>query len=201
MKSDGERAAFLDRDGTIIEDVPYIREPSDVTLIPGAAAAIRRLNEAGILVIVLTNQSGLARGLFTEKELAAVNTRMLELLAERGARVDMIYHCPHLPRELLPPGEEPCDCRKPGTGLVRRAQAELRVDPGRSFFFGDRVSDVEMGERAGGKAVLLRTGHGGSEIDLLKARGMTRVRVADDLLAGVSMVLSEKEENTEADHP
>jgi D-glycero-D-manno-heptose 1,7-bisphosphate phosphatase len=191
IQDDGKRAAFLDRDGTIIEDVPYIRDPGKVALIPGAALAIRKLNEAGILVIVLTNQSGLARGLFTETELARVNGRMLELLTAHGARVDKIYHCPHLPPELLPQGEEPCDCRKPGTGLVQRAAEELRVDPRRSFFFGDRVSDVELGERAGGKSILVRTGQGEAEREHLEARGMKQVIVARDLLTGVTAVLSE----------
>jgi histidinol-phosphate phosphatase family protein len=191
-------AAFLDRDGTIIEDVPYIRDPGKVALIPGAAEAIRRLNARGIVVIVLTNQSGLSRGYFTEEELDAVNSRMIALLEEKGARVDRIYYCPHLPAELLPPGEEPCDCRKPGTGLVERARRELEIDPGRSYFFGDRRTDVELGENAGGRPILVLTGQGTSELEGLRARGMGQVIVAKDLLAGVSTILSDKEEKPEA---
>jgi D-glycero-D-manno-heptose 1,7-bisphosphate phosphatase len=189
MKSNSRTAAFLDRDGTIIEDVPYISDPEKVSLLPGAALAIHKLNEAGVIVVLTTNQSGLARGLFTESELSAVNRRMVELLEREGARLDAVYYCPHLPHEMLSPDQLPCECRKPGVGMVRRAQEELDVDPEHSYFFGDRRSDVEMAVNAGGTACLVLTGQGDEEAETV--RRMKGVLIVRDLLAGVSEVLAE----------
>jgi len=188
MKQNSKIAAFLDRDGTVIEEVPYISNPEEVSLIPGSARAIRLLGEAGIVVVITTNQSGIGRGYYTETELKAVNRRMMELLAEEGAGLDAVYYCPHLPAELLPPDQEPCRCRKPEPGMVERAREELNVDPGRSFFFGDRLSDVELGVRAGGRAFLVRTGYG--EMEIGRVQGMKGVMIVKDLLAGVSEILS-----------
>ena len=188
MNENPKIAAFLDRDGTVIEDVPYNSNPETVYMIPNSAAAIRLLGEAGIVVVITTNQSGIGRGYYTEKEFQAVNSRMIELLDEEGARLDAVYHCPHLPAELLPPGREPCKCRKPEQGMIERACVELGVDPGRSFFFGDRLSDVELAVRAGGRAFLVRTGHGMNEVGIVQR--MAGVTIVDDLFTGVSEILS-----------
>ncbi|MFQ6103120.1 MAG: D-glycero-alpha-D-manno-heptose-1,7-bisphosphate 7-phosphatase [Candidatus Glassbacteria bacterium] len=187
MRRNSRIAAFCDRDGTIIEDVPYISDPEKVTLIPGSALAIRKLNQAGIFVVLTTNQSGLARGIFTETDLHAVNRRMEELLAREDARIDASYFCPHLPREMLSAGEEACDCRKPGVGMVKRAQTEMGIDPARSYFFGDRMSDVEMALRAGGIPYLVCTGQG--EVEAHAVRNMQGVSIVKDLLTGVCDVL------------
>lgn len=143
-------AAFLDRDGTIIRDANYIRNPRHVALLPGAASAIARLNGAGVAVIVVTNQSGLARGWLTDDDYAAVRRRLDELLAAEGARIDATYVCPHLP-EI----NGPCDCRKPGLKLFRDAIADLRLDPSRSLFSGDRLRDVTPGVALRGRAIML----------------------------------------------
>jgi histidinol-phosphate phosphatase family protein len=146
----GLPAAFLDRDGTIINDANYVRDPADVVLLPGAAAAIARLNGAGVAAVVVTNQSAIARGWLANDEYAAVRARLDELLAREGARIDATYTCPHLP-EI----SGPCECRKPGLELYREAIADLGLDPARSLFVGDRWRDVAPAAAFGGRAILL----------------------------------------------
>jgi len=143
-------AAFLDRDGTIIRDASYIRDPSDVELLPSAADAIRRLNERGIAVIVVTNQSGIARGLFGIEDYDAVRRRLEELLAAHGARIDASYMCPHHPDVT-----GPCDCRKPGLAMYRQAIAEHELAGAHSLFAGDRWRDVEPASAFGGVGILI----------------------------------------------
>ena len=137
MKPGGRRAAFLDRDGTLIRDVTFIGRPEQVELIRGAAAAVRRLTDAGFATIVITNQSGIARGYFTQADYEKVHERMLSLLAQEGARIDAAYVCPHHPDV-----GGPCECRKPGTLLYRNAIAEHALDATASWFIGDRLRDV-----------------------------------------------------------
>jgi D-glycero-D-manno-heptose 1,7-bisphosphate phosphatase len=145
------RAAFLDRDGTIIEDVHYIARPEDVRLRPGAAEAIRTLNERGIVVVVITNQSGIARGFYTAGDYEAVRSRVDEVLAVEGARIDAAYFCPH-----HPDAGGPCECRKPGTLLFDRAIADHALDAASSMFAGDRLRDVSPARRYGGAAFLVQ---------------------------------------------
>lgn len=143
-------AAFLDRDGTLIVDANYIADPAEVRLLPGAARAVERLNAAGIVSVVVTNQSGIALGLLSEADYQAVQRRLEELLAAHGARLDAAYHCPHHPEV-----GGACDCRKPGLALYRRAAAELGLDLGRSLYVGDRYRDIEPGVALGGFARLV----------------------------------------------
>lgn len=143
-------AAFVDRDGTIIRDASYVRDPADVVLLPGAAEAIRRLNDEGAAVIVVTNQSGIARGYLDEGDYERVHARMNALLSAEGARINASYMCPHHPDIT-----GPCDCRKPGLALYRRAIADHALEPSRSLFTGDRWRDVAPGRALGGFAVLL----------------------------------------------
>jgi histidinol-phosphate phosphatase family protein len=149
----GRLAAFLDRDGTIIRDANYIGDPRDVELLPGAAAAIRRLNKANVAVIVVTNQSGIARKLLTPADYEAVRSRLDELLAFEGARITATFMCPHHPDVT---GE--CDCRKPKLGMYRAAIAAYGIDPTRSVFIGDRHRDVVAASALGGRAFLLDVG-------------------------------------------
>lgn len=146
----GRIAAFLDRDGTIIRDANYPRDPKDVELLPGAAAAIRRLNDADIAVIIVTNQSGIARRLLSEADYDAVRARIDELLALENAHITATFMCPHHPDVT---GE--CDCRKPGLGMYRAAIAAYAIDPARSVFIGDRHRDVSAAAALGGRAFLL----------------------------------------------
>ncbi len=146
----GRRAVFLDRDGTLIEDVSYLRDPAQVRLLPGAAGAVRRLNQAGLAAIVVTNQSGIARGLLSETDYLAAERRVDELLAEHDARLDAHFHCPHLP-EI----DGPCRCRKPGPLLYEQAAARFDIDLEGSWWIGDRLRDVEAARRFGGQGILI----------------------------------------------
>ncbi|MBI5885262.1 MAG: HAD family hydrolase [Deltaproteobacteria bacterium] len=157
MKTKTE-AVFLDRDGTINIDTGYLGDPADVRLIDGAAQAIKRLNEAGVKAIVISNQSGVNRGIFNEAALAKVNERLIELLAASGARLDGAYYCPHRP-------DEGCRCRKPATGLVEAAAAEHGVEISRGFVVGDKAIDIELGRNLGVRAVLVLTGNGHAELE------------------------------------
>lgn len=143
-------AAFLDRDGTLIDDVGYVGTPEQVHLIEGVADALRLLHDAGIPAVVITNQSGIARGLFTESDYERVREQLDASLAAEGVRVAASYHCPHHPDV-----GDACACRKPGTLLHRRAASELGLDPARSLFVGDRWRDVEPAIALGGRGILV----------------------------------------------
>lgn len=145
-----QRAAFLDRDGTIIEDVSYISRPDQVQLRPTAAEAIGLLNAHDIAVVVITNQSGIARGMFTVADYEAVHGRVAAMLSAHGARIDAAYYCPHFPAV-----SGPCGCRKPGRQLFDQAIAELDLSPAASMFAGDRSRDVLPARTFGGQAYLI----------------------------------------------
>jgi D-glycero-D-manno-heptose 1,7-bisphosphate phosphatase len=145
------RLALVDRDGTINVDRNYVHRVEDVELLPDAAAGIRRLNGLGLPVAVITNQSGLARGLLTLDDVEAINVRIAGLLAAEGARLDAFYVCPHHP-------DDRCACRKPAQELLQRAAADFAADLARSFFIGDKAADVLAGRAAGAATVLVRTG-------------------------------------------
>lgn len=180
--SDAARpAVFLDRDGTIVHDTGYVSAPEKVRLIAGAAAAIRRLNEAGWMVIIVTNQSGIGRGYHTEADFQRTQARTAELLAADGARVDAVYFCPHDPER------EQCDCRKPRTALHRRAAEEHGLDLARSWYIGDRWRDVAMANELGGNGILVPTDDTDAA-DIVRAE--KRVRVSTTLGAAVDRVLA-----------
>lgn len=153
-------AVFLDRDGTLIEEVHYLSEPDQVRLIPGAADAVRKLNDAGVLVIVVTNQAGVARGYFPESRVAAVHERLSALLEECGAKIDAFYYCPHHPTEGIGAYRVACDCRKPKPGMLLTAARDFDIDLARSWMIGDKPGDAEAGAAAGCRTILVRTGHG-----------------------------------------
>jgi D-glycero-D-manno-heptose 1,7-bisphosphate phosphatase len=143
-------AAFLDRDGTLIEDAHYLADPDGVRLLPHAASAVAALNARNVPAVVVTNQSGIARGLVTEAQYDATRRRLIETLAELGARIDATYHCPHHPSV-----SGPCDCRKPGTGMYQRAAREHHLDLARSLYVGDRQRDVQPSLALGGTGILV----------------------------------------------
>jgi D-glycero-D-manno-heptose 1,7-bisphosphate phosphatase len=148
---------FLDRDGTISEEVGYLNHASRFRMFPFAARAIRLLNEAKLPVIVITNQSGVARGYFPEALVQTVHQRMVQELAQHNARVDAIYYCAHS-------GADDCECRKPKPGLLVRAAREHCIDLTRSFVVGDRYVDVELAHGVGARSILVRTGYGEGEL-------------------------------------
>lgn len=153
------RAVFLDKDGTLIVDVPFNVDPARIRLAPGAVEGLPALHAAGYRLAVISNQSGVARGLFPESALAAVEARLRELLAGLGVPLDGFYYCPHHPQGTVPGYAIACTCRKPAPGLIRAAARELGVDPARSWFVGDILDDVEAGRRAGCRAVLIANGN------------------------------------------
>ena len=156
--------AFLDRDGTINVDTNHVSRPEDVRLIPGAAQAIRALNTAGVPVIVVTNQGGIARGYFTEADYARVRDRVRDLLAAEGAHLDAVYHCSHYPSVT-----GPCDCRKPGLRNYQRGAEAMQVDLAQSLYVGDRITDVLPAAAVGGLGVLVPAPHTAAE-DIERAR-------------------------------
>ncbi len=152
------KAVFLDRDGTVNEEVGYLTELGKLRLIPGAGAAIKRLHEAGFLVILVTNQAGVARGYFPETLVHEAHRRLDEMLGAEGARIDAVYYCPHHPTAGNSAYTMACDCRKPGTALIDRAARDFQIDVKQSFVVGDKWSDVELGQRAGIRTVLVQSG-------------------------------------------
>lgn len=153
-------AIFLDRDGVVIDDVHYLASSSQVSLIPGSADAIAALNRAGWPVVIVTNQSGVARGLFTLEGLHAVHRHLSEQLGSYGARIEAYYFCPHYPTAEVPEFRADCSCRKPKPGMLHQAAQDLGLDLQRSWMIGDRESDLEAGAAAGTRTILVRTGLG-----------------------------------------
>jgi D-glycero-D-manno-heptose 1,7-bisphosphate phosphatase len=152
------KAAFLDRDGTIIEEKHYIAHPDDVVLAGGAVAGLRALRELGYQLIIVTNQSGIARGLYSEADFYAVQARLTEILAEHDVAIDAVYFCPHHPDFT-----GACECRKPGPGMYREAERNLRVDLADSVYIGDRIKDVLPARAFGGVGILVSSGYGAEE--------------------------------------
>lgn len=178
-----KKCVFLDRDGTINEEAPYIADVQDLHIYPYAASAIKRLNEAGFLVIVVTNQSGVGRGLIHPESLEEIHRVLKKRLAVDGARIDAIYTCPHRPEDL-------CDCRKPAPGLLIRAIRDHRINPKKSFLIGDKYEDVMAARAVDITPILVRTGHG-RETELLSE--VHPVRIADNLADAVEIILREAE--------
>jgi D-glycero-D-manno-heptose 1,7-bisphosphate phosphatase len=155
---------FLDRDGTINVEAGYIRRLEDLNLIEGAGEAIRKLNQAGVVCVLTTNQTGAARGYYSEEHIHALHGRLTDLLAEHGAKLDALYYCPHLSPEeggTVAPYNVACNCRKPLNGMVERAVAEIAgLDMGRAFVVGDKSTDIELAVNSNVRGVLVETGYG-----------------------------------------
>jgi len=181
----GGHAVFIDRDGTICEEMGYLNHISRLHVFPFAAPAIRRLNEADVPVIVVTNQSGVAKKIFPESLVDLVHEKLVAELATDGARVDGIYFCPHAT-------EEACECRKPRPGMLERAAREHRFALADSYVVGDRYADVEMAEAIGGRGILVLTGYGRGEYELHRlAWPRQPYGVAENLSVAVDMILEE----------
>jgi D-glycero-D-manno-heptose 1,7-bisphosphate phosphatase len=191
MKGNKHRAVFLDRDGTICEEVGYLDSLERLHLIPEAAKAIRLLNEQNFKTVVVTNQSGIARGYFSEGRLQELHSELSRLLRKEGAFLDAIYYCPHHPTEGKPPYLRACGCRKPAPGLLVKAAEDLELDLKKSFAVGDKIADLECGRDLGVKGVLVLTGYGREE--LTSRRGTPASFVAPDLYGAVEWILSQPE--------
>lgn len=187
-----KRAIFLDRDGTVSEEVGYINHVSRLKLFPWTAAAIRAINEAGLLAVLVTNQAGVARGYFKEELIGQVHERLVAELAREGARLDAVYYCPHHPSAGEPPYRQACECRKPRPGLLLRAAGEYGVDLERSYMIGDKYSDVELARTVGARGVLVLTGYGRGELEYQSdAWPLPPDHIAEDLLAAVEWILAD----------
>jgi D-glycero-D-manno-heptose 1,7-bisphosphate phosphatase len=176
-------AVFLDRDGTIADEVGYLNHLSRFRMFPFAAAVVRRLNEAGLSVVVITNQSGVGRGYFPESLVHEVHDQMAQQLAAAGARVDAVYYCPHT-------SADNCSCRKPKTGMLDRAAREHMIELKRSFVVGDRHGDVELARNVGARSILVRTGYGEGELAWHAAKWARQPDfVAQDLVDAADWIL------------
>jgi D-glycero-D-manno-heptose 1,7-bisphosphate phosphatase len=189
-------AAFLDRDGTINEEVDFLRTPDQLRLIPGAAAAIRALNDRGIFTCVISNQSGVARGFLNEDDLVPIHSRLEQELERDHARLDRIYYCPHHPTEGRPPYNVTCECRKPGTGMLQRGARELGIHLGGSFVVGDRIVDIQAGRAVGATTVLVLTGYGTTALEECRREGVVPHLTAPSIVEAVEFILS----TIEGDH-
>jgi D-glycero-D-manno-heptose 1,7-bisphosphate phosphatase len=179
-------AVFLDRDGTILDEVGYLNHASRFRMLAGAAEAIARLNVANYPVIVVSNQSGIGRGYFPESVVTDVNSLMQMALELGGARLTAIYYCPHA-------APVDCDCRKPKPGMVLRAAKEHGLDLKRSFFVGDRHSDIELGHATGGKSILVRSGYGEGEFSWHVAKWRRQPEhIATELSEAVDCILGKE---------
>jgi len=178
---------FLDRDGTINVEKDYLFRVEDFDFIPGVPQAIARLRRAGYLVVVVTNQSGVARGFFRLHQVEALHRHMQGDLGKHGTRVDAFYVCPHHPTEGVGTLRRVCDCRKGGPGMLLRAAAEHNIDLGRSFMIGDKAADIEAGERAGCTPLLVLTGYGQGEAMKMPAE---RARRFADLAGAADYILT-----------
>jgi len=182
------RAVFVDRDGTINVEKDYLHRSEDFEFIPGAPEAIRRLKDAGFLVVVVTNQSGVARGYYDERAVATLHAHIQERLATYGTRIDGFYLCPHHPTEGVGAYRIDCDCRKGSPGMLLRASREHDINLRLSYMVGDKMADIEAGIAAGCQSVLVRTGYGVKDEPKVAAR-FPGTKVCGDLAAAVEHIL------------
>ena len=151
---------FLDRDGTLNVEVDFLRTPDELRLIEGAAASVRKLKDSGLVICVVSNQSGVARGFLTEADLVPIHVKLREELAREGATLDGIYYCPHHPSAGIPPYNVECDCRKPKPGMLLKGAQEFNLDLQRCFVVGDSVVDIQAGNAVAATTILVQTGYG-----------------------------------------
>ena len=182
-------AIFLDRDGTINEDIGYVSSPDRLIIYPYAAEAVRLINEAGLKVIIVTNQSGIARQLYDEPMLAAIHQRLAQELARDGAHFDAVYYCPHHPRIGNATYRRECDCRKPGPGMLHQAAREHDIALAASYVVGDKASDINLATNAGAKGVLVMTGYGRETLADCDEWPCEPEITADNLLDAVQKIL------------
>ena len=183
-------AVFIDRDGTISEEVGYINHPSRFQLYPYSTEAIKLLNEHGWLAIVVTNQAGVARGYFSEDVVREVHRELNRKMGESSARLDAIYYCAHHPTVGDPPYRLDCDCRKPKAGLVQRAAQDFAIELGSSWMVGDRYSDIELARNAGLRSAFVLSGYGRGEWEYQRQNWKHQPDlVSDNLLAAVKEIL------------
>ncbi|MEZ7893315.1 MAG: HAD family hydrolase [Candidatus Wallbacteria bacterium] len=185
-------AVFIDRDGTMSEEVGYVNHISRFKLLPNTARAIKLLNDSEILAVVATNQAGVARGYFEENMIIKVHDYMRSELLKAGAKLDAIYYCPHHPSVGKPPYKSDCNCRKPKPGMILQAEKELGIDLTKSYMVGDKISDVEFGKKMGLKSVMVLTGYGIGEYEHQRQDWKVQPDfLANDLLEAVEWIIND----------
>ena len=184
-----KRAVFLDRDGTINKDVGYPSSFSMVEIYPYSFEAIKKINEAGLLAVIVSNQSGVGRGLIVEKDLQDIHRKLGVEFAKRNAHIDGVYYCPHYRLSSIPRYRKNCQCRKPKPGMALQAAAELNIDLNNSYMVGDKIADILFGRNIQAKSILLLTGYGQKALPELKKKGIVPARVAANLLDAVNWIL------------
>jgi len=187
------RAVFIDRDGTINEEMGYVNHLDRFTLLPRTTKAIRLINDNGLKAVVVTNQSGVARGMFPESLVGEVHRKMENLLRADGAHVDGIYYCPHHPDFGPPEYRKRCQCRKPATGMIERACNDLGIDPTKSYMIGDRIMDMDFGHKIGTRGILVLTGYGKGELAYRDGQWREKPSfIAKDLYDAVRWIIAQE---------
>jgi D-glycero-D-manno-heptose 1,7-bisphosphate phosphatase len=194
--TEGRIAVFLDRDGTLNEEVNFVRSPEQFTMLPGAADAVGTLNRHGIIVCIISNQSGVARGFFTEEDLVPIHRKLEGELGRSGARIDRIYYCPHHPTEGKPPYNVVCSCRKPGIGMLQQAAREFGLDLQHSFVVGDRIVDIQAGRAAGATSILVLTGYGPHALEECREQGVTPDYIVRDIAEAAGIIIEKTKGET-----
>lgn len=184
-------AVFLDRDGTLLEEAGYLDRLERLVFFPYAIDSVRALNRAGFAVVIVTNQSGVGRGLYDESFVVRSHEVIAERLAAGGARVDAFYYCPHHPDATVAGYRQSCDCRKPAPGMLTRAAAELHLDLARSFSVGDKWTDVQVGQAAGAGGMLVRTGYGRAN-EAAVPPGLSPAAIVDNVAAAAAWILRQR---------
>jgi len=196
QQDSGDKAVFIDRDGTLNEEVNYLSQAEKVRILPNAIEGIKLLKEAGFKIIVISNQSGVARGYFTEEDVQLINSKINELIMQSGANIDGFYYCPHHPEGAVDKYRRVCQCRKPESSLFLQAAAQKNIDIKKSFIVGDKLSDIQMSESLGARAILLLTGYGPQEREKYCSEShFTLHYIAEDLLDVARWILQQTKEN------
>ncbi len=189
-----ERAVFLDRDGTINEEVGYMDSLVKLNLFHQSFAAIDKINKSGMKAVVITNQSGVARGYFSDDFVSEVHLCIQKMLREKGVHIDAFYYCPHHPSEGREGYRKSCNCRKPEAGMLLQAAKDLNIDIGSSYMVGDTDKDIETAMRVGAKSVLVRTGYGRETEGWILQSGNIPDYIADDILDAVNWIMKDCQE-------
>jgi len=183
------KAVFLDRDGVITKEPPFYAHRIDqLELIPKSSEAIRLLNKNGFKVIVVSNQAGVAKGYYQEKNIQIYNNEMKRQLKEKGAHIDAIYYCPHHSEATIEKYKIDCECRKPKPGMLRQAEKDLNLDLKCSFLIGDKMSDIEAGYRAGCRTILVLTGQGNDELKKISEMDTKPTYISKDLFTAIQII-------------
>lgn len=187
-------AIFFDRDGTLNEEIGYAKDPARIRLLPGAPEAVAIARQAGFLTVIISNQSGIARGLMSEDQAQSVNRRVVELLLAFGSTIDGVYYCPHHPQGKVEKFSIACACRKPQPGLLQQAASELGINLKESFVIGDKASDVESAAAAGAMGILVRTGYGNDQADEILRLRIKVAHTADGVQQAVEWIVMKQQD-------